>query len=382
MDRVLECILNIDRAMLACHFSDRKDKEALATALYGLVSAIKDTEQLLGDEEVLLSIHDAILLLNDLQAVCKHFIIYDCFSLASEVFHLQYLISSRLRACSEEFDRFFAALKEKLESLESMPQMAGRLEPFLDATIQVELGSTPCALALRSQLLLRKAKFLMRRGEWDTAMFILMEGYSSLADSASQQDMEVDQARLQLLHSICCCLEVKNNPHLAQWIRHRIDNIKARNKREVDSLIGNGADEKSTPLPERWPCAAFAMKDAQAAYEHLSDYKVAKRYGKGKTNHWYFTWDDGGRVLGVCPKCRGYVLVQKSECHGEEDSYYTDYFQVSGPKEAEALNEKYDGWEIEEHFQGRFLIESGGPASWYDLHLRKKADQESSTGDK
>lgn len=158
MDKVLECILNIDRAMWACRFSDRGDKEALATALYGLVSAIKNAEQLLGDEELALSIHDAILLLNDLQAVCEHFIIYDCFALASEVFHLQYLISSRLRACSEEFDTFFAALREKLDSLENMPQMAGRLEPFLDAAIQAELGSMPCALALRSQLLLRKAR--------------------------------------------------------------------------------------------------------------------------------------------------------------------------------------------------------------------------------
>ena len=77
--------------------------------------------------------------------------------------------------------------------------------------------------------------------------------------------------------------------------------------------------------------------------------------------HWFFVGSEGYRHLGRCPKCRGYILVQRSECHGAIDDYYGDFFQVSGPAEAEAINAKYDGDTIEKAFPTRYLTETNGP---------------------
>ena len=54
--------------------------------------------------------------------------------------------------------------------------------------------------------------------------------------------------------------------------------------------------------------------------------------------------------------------MQKSEFHGSEsDSYYTDYFPVSGAREARLLNETYDGFEIEKSFPKRWMNADGEP---------------------
>ena len=74
------------------------------------------------------------------------------------------------------------------------------------------------------------------------------------------------------------------------------------------------------------------------------------------------TWDDGSRVLIRCKRCGGYILLQLSEFHGmEDDSYYADYFPVSGPCEARWINEKFDGERIEEKFPCRWMIVDGKP---------------------
>lgn len=365
MENAYEIISRIDRALGESVGADYKDYAAQGAVVETLQEVLRDTKALVEDSAVVLSIHVAVALVNNLNAACKHFLLMKCLELALEAFSVEYHLPERIDLNSAESDALYAALKEALDDLFTVAWNAKQQEPFIDTALPARLGFTPAAMALKSRLYTLKAEILIRSDEPDKALFCLMEAYSSLADSVSQGDLNLDETRLRLLRNIRRCLDAKEDRRLARWLQRKIDIIKARNGMSTPSK------DSLAPVSEGWPCAAFAMQDAQAAYEHLSDYKVVKHYGEGKQGHWYHTWDDGYRHLGVCPKCHGFILVQRSEYHGEEDSYYGDFFPVTGPDEAESLNAKYDGWEIEDHFHGRFLIENGGPASWYDLHLRK-----------
>lgn len=56
-----------------------------------------------------------------------------------------------------------------------------------------------------------------------------------------------------------------------------------------------------------------------------------------------------------CKDCGSYVLIQQSEFLSFTDApngYYTDYFAVDGPDEAQELNLKNDGFQLESHFNG------------------------------
>ena len=109
------------------------------------------------------------------------------------------------------------------------------------------------------------------------------------------------------------------------------------------------------------PCIAFSMEDAEEAFKHM-DKELIKDYGGSCGKNILHTWDDGSRKLMRCRKCGGYMLLQLSEFHGmEDDSYYADYFPVSGPEEAQMLNEKYNGEEIEEKFPHRWMIADSRP---------------------
>lgn len=373
MKEVYEIISRIDRALgdsMEKYFTD----QGFATgALWG---AILSAKTLAKNSTVVLSVHEAVALINNINAACKHLMLMKCPELALEAFSVEYRLSERVDPDSAESDALFATLKEKLDDLFTVAWNAKQQEPFIDAALPAKLGFTPAAMALKSHLYTLKAQTLMRKNEADAALFCLMEAYSDLADSVSQSDMNLDDTRLKLLRNIRRCLDAKGDRRLARWLQHKMDVIKARNGEQLDTPVKYRPEGSLPSVREGWPCAAFAMQDAQAAYDHLRDYKVVQHYGDGKQGHWFHTWDDGYRHLGVCPKCHGFILVQRSEYHGEEDSYYGDYFPVSGPAEADEVNEKYDGWEIEEHFPGRYLIENGGPASWYDIHLREKAEKE------
>lgn len=111
-------------------------------------------------------------------------------------------------------------------------------------------------------------------------------------------------------------------------------------------------------------CIAFSMSSAFEAWKHMDGYEVIERYGEQCNGHWLHTWDDGERLLVRCRSCGGYILVQKSEFHGREDDYYTDYFPVASSEEAHALNEWFDGFSIEEGFPDRFLMSTNGRLSW------------------
>ena len=46
------------------------------------------------------------------------------------------------------------------------------------------------------------------------------------------------------------------------------------------------------------------------------------------------------------------------------DGYYTDWFPVDGPEEADRLNREYDGFAIERQFKGRYLCMTNGFIKW------------------
>lgn len=84
-------------------------------------------------------------------------------------------------------------------------------------------------------------------------------------------------------------------------------------------------------------------------------YEILEDYGDSYNGHPLHTWDDGKRMLVRCKKCGCYVLIQRSEFHSftdEPDAYYIDYFAVSGPEEASALNREFDGFRLETEFAG------------------------------
>lgn len=68
-----------------------------------------------------------------------------------------------------------------------------------------------------------------------------------------------------------------------------------------------------------------------------------------------------------CQRCGGYILLQASEYHSFSDSgddYYSDWFPVSSPEEAEELNKKYSGFDIEEEFEERYLMRTNDDLFW------------------
>lgn len=110
-------------------------------------------------------------------------------------------------------------------------------------------------------------------------------------------------------------------------------------------------------------CIGFEMDDAQQALEHMKYEKVID-FGDRAYGHCLHTWDDGKRILGKCKNCGGYILIQYSEYHGVDDSYYTDYFPVDGETQADELNQKYDGNAIENEFPNRYLGITSGKPHW------------------
>ena len=114
------------------------------------------------------------------------------------------------------------------------------------------------------------------------------------------------------------------------------------------------------------PCDGFNFVSASDAFRHMK-YEIIEDYGKFQYNHRLYVWDDGNRVLAKCKNCGGYILIQSSEYHSftdAPDGYYTDFFPVSSPEEADELNRKFDGFQIEREFKQRYLMETDGVLRW------------------
>ncbi len=115
-------------------------------------------------------------------------------------------------------------------------------------------------------------------------------------------------------------------------------------------------------------CIAFDMEDASEAFRHFSGGELVRCYGNKAYGNSLYTWDAGERCLVKCKKCGGYILIQYSEFHAldhSDDKYYDDYFPVESEEEADELNRKYNGWEIERQFGKRYLIrDNDDPPHW------------------
>ena len=112
-------------------------------------------------------------------------------------------------------------------------------------------------------------------------------------------------------------------------------------------------------------CIGFEMEDPIEARKHMQ-LKLLIDYGDHACGHSLQPWDEGGRRLCRCKACGGYVFIQDSEFHAfdRNDSYYMDYYPVSGPEEADALNREFDGWQLEARFPRRFLSCTNGIWGW------------------
>jgi len=107
-------------------------------------------------------------------------------------------------------------------------------------------------------------------------------------------------------------------------------------------------------------CCIFDYEDAPTAFKNFK-YNVIKDIGKtvytedGKPKHSAHTWHSGGRKIVQCIKCGAIFVYQHSEYwpnNGDPDSYYYDYFLVDSIEQANFLNDKFDGWELERSFEG------------------------------
>lgn len=123
---------------------------------------------------------------------------------------------------------------------------------------------------------------------------------------------------------------------------------------------------QSSVKPKNAPCDAFLESDPKTAYDHMK-LKMLVDYGDCKNGKVLHVWDEGGRRLCRCTVCGGLVLVQDSEFHSftdEDDGYYTDFVPVSSEEEADRINEKYNGRDLETESGIRFLCETNGNLSW------------------
>ena len=135
-------------------------------------------------------------------------------------------------------------------------------------------------------------------------------------------------------------------------------------------------EEKKIQEPTVKLCVAFEMDNAEEAWDHLS-FEIVEEYGDTKYGHDLYTWDRGDRTLLRCRTCGGFVLRQSSVYESfddGEDDHYDDYFPVSGPEEADALNRKYDGFSIERQYPGHWLMRTNGTLSWSGTNKQTEED--------
>ena len=82
MENAYEIISRIDRALGESVGADYKDYAAQGAVVETLQEVLRDTKALVEDSAVVLSIHVAVALVNNLNAACKHFLLMKCPELA------------------------------------------------------------------------------------------------------------------------------------------------------------------------------------------------------------------------------------------------------------------------------------------------------------
>ncbi len=122
-------------------------------------------------------------------------------------------------------------------------------------------------------------------------------------------------------------------------------------------------------------CIGLDMRDPVEAWKHIyEDQERVVDYGDNAYGHPLYSWDNGGRALLYCKVCGGYVLLQKSVYYGydNDDRYCRDYFPVESPQEADELNRKYNGINIELNYPDRYLIRTNTKIYWSKKKEKKK----------
>ena len=116
------------------------------------------------------------------------------------------------------------------------------------------------------------------------------------------------------------------------------------------------------------------MLTSEVAFEHFKGLlEEIWNYGDTCNGHYLHTWDDGGRKLFRCRDCGGLVMVQEGEYHSpENDDYYVDYFPVDSVQEAEQLNEKYGGFDLEMKWPDLKILVSNGQLHKSSFSTEKK----------
>jgi len=119
-------------------------------------------------------------------------------------------------------------------------------------------------------------------------------------------------------------------------------------------------------LYEEYMCCIFAEKSAKTAYKNFSP-EYLEFYGSECNGHSLHTWDHGERMLARCKNCGKLLLIQQSEYISPywEETEYFDIYPVRSEAEAQELNEKYNGFELESHSGRRALFTKDGNASWH-----------------
>ena len=343
------------------------------------LNSLNELKDCLYSEKSILTVEKATDLIVDWERIFRLLLIDEEESVVREVFQIKHMLLAHIDQYSPHAEKIFDFLTTSLDELYETP-LPGMHDDIcrklIESVLPLAICPTAAALMYKYRVYMIMSEIMIRDDQEEKALFFLLEAYSCLIDSVFQTTPSKDAARLRLMKDIHRALERNNKDRLANWVRKKIDIVKKRNPSERKSPVSDLVQESSVAKSQSgWPCAAFAMEDSQEAYMHLRDYECVKHYGEGENGRNY-VFDEGYRVLCRCRKCGGYFLLQRSELHGGEggDAYYGDYFPVSSPESAESLIEKFDGWQIERHFPGRYLVETDGLISWYDLHIQENEE--------
>ncbi|MBQ8541638.1 MAG: hypothetical protein IJ435_09230 [Clostridia bacterium] len=93
------------------------------------------------------------------------------------------------------------------------------------------------------------------------------------------------------------------------------------------------------------------------AFEIIKEYDPKPKNPDGSTRWFLFRWDDGKdgyRQLVKCKSCNAYFLVQcyrLSKFADGEGRMHRDWYAIRDEKDADVLNAKYTGMELERNFE-------------------------------
>lgn len=116
-------------------------------------------------------------------------------------------------------------------------------------------------------------------------------------------------------------------------------------------------------------CHSFSFETPEEGFQNLKT-DCIQEYGEslikedGSSGHNYYVFDAGGRSLHKCKECGALFLIQNSVFHGEEDSFYVDWYQVGSREEADYLNTHYNGFALEKNYCGPYYKITNGKVTW------------------